>query len=104
MKTPLPRVTTRHPEPGKRGVNIDARKYTCMRAALLRVVPTAAPGVAFAELVELVRPLLPATAFPPGSALPWYVVTVKLDLEARGLLRRASVRGGQRLVRTRRRA
>ncbi len=99
MTETLQRVATLHPEPGKQGVRIDARKYEVMRRALLRVIPARAPGAAFGDLCDFVRPLLPDDVYGEGTSVPWYVVTVKLDLEARGVLRRLPGRGPQRLVR-----
>lgn len=94
-----PRIATLHPDPDKQGVDIDARKYTTMRRALLQVIPTRSPGIAFADLVDLVRPLLPTAVYDCEVSIAWYVVTVKLDLEARGLVARSHERGAQRLIR-----
>jgi hypothetical protein len=71
-----------------------------MRAALLAVVPRGGDGVRFSDLAALVRGRLPRTAF-RGASVPWYVATVKLDLEARGLLRRVPGSSPQRLLRGR---
>lgn len=93
------RVLTLHPDADKQGVRIAAAKYDATRKALLRVIPARAPGVAFADLPDLVRPLLPIAVFGRDPAVRWYVTTVKLDLEARGLVQRVPGRGPQRLVR-----
>ena len=91
------RVLTLHPS-GKQGVRIERVKYDAMVAALLAVTPATAPGVPFRGLADRVRPHLPAEVFPAGVSVSWYVTTVKLDLEARGALRR--LKGSpQRLVR-----
>ncbi|MCK5943792.1 MAG: hypothetical protein KAI24_17540 [Planctomycetes bacterium] len=97
-ETMTERILTEHPE-GKQGVNIERRKYDAMKRALLRVTPRRAPGVRFSELPRLVREHLPAAAFPPDASVSWYVTTVKLDLEARGLLERLPGSGPQRLMR-----
>lgn len=93
------RVLTRHPD-GKQGVCIERAKYDAMRAALLAVVPTEEPGVPFQGLGDRVRRRLPANVYTAEVSVSWYLTTVKLDLEARGVLRR--LKGSpQRLVRAR---
>lgn len=94
------RFQTIHPE-GKKGVAIDRAKYDAMREAILAVVPRSGDGVAFLGLAALVKPLLPESVFGKDASVTWYVTTVKLDLEARGLVRRADsgARGPQRLLR-----
>jgi hypothetical protein len=94
-------VSTRNPGAGKRAPRIDAVRYEAMRAALLKVVPGAGDGVPFASLPALVAGDLPKDVF-RGASIPWYVATVKLDLEARGLLRRVPGSRPQRLLRGRR--
>jgi hypothetical protein len=100
------RIETLHPA-GKKGVRIDKTKYEEMRRALLRVIPKRRSGVAFGDLSELVAEHLSDAVF-GGASLQWYVVTVKQDLEARGLIeqvegvrpqhvrRTQSARGGSR--------
>ena len=85
IRKQIEKVQTLHPA-GKRGVNIDRQKYESMRKALLRVIPKNARGVAFGDLPALVSPRLDRAAYPPEASVPWYLVTVKQDLEARGLI------------------
>ena len=92
------RVMTLHPE-GKQGVNIESVKYAEMRRALLRVIPTKEPGVPFSELVDRLEGVLDDGVYGPDVSRPWFVTTVKLDLEARGLIARVAGRGPQRLRR-----
>ena len=93
------RVLTLHPD-GKQGVRIERAKYDGMRAALLAVVPAEEPGVPFQGLADRVRQQLPADVYTAGVSVSWYLITVKLDLEARGVLRR--LKGSpQMLVRAR---
>ncbi|MFK7738754.1 MAG: hypothetical protein AB8H80_00420 [Planctomycetota bacterium] len=91
------RILTQHPS-GKDGVNIDRAKYEAMKQSLLAVIPPEAPGVAFKDLAMLVEPHLQGTAMAPDDSVMWYVTTVKLDLEARGLVARLPG-SPQRLVR-----
>ncbi|MEM1216632.1 MAG: hypothetical protein AAGJ82_13145 [Bacteroidota bacterium] len=77
------KILTLHPQ-GKKGVNISREKYNTTRTFLLETV--AAHGdISFDELNELAEEQLNATF---DGSIPWYVVTVKLDLEARQELER----------------
>lgn len=94
-------VPTRNPGAGKNGPRVDAARYEAMRAALLKVIPYGRDGVTFASLPSLVKKGLPRDVF-RGASVPWYVATVKLDLEARGLILRVPGSRPQRIVRRRR--
>lgn len=82
------RIQTLHPTPGKRGVNISRTKYEQVRSAILDAL---AGGVelTFTELAQTVEAQL-ADRF--DGSIPWYTVSVKLDLEARGVLERTESR------------
>lgn len=75
-------------QPGKT-YRVDAAKYADMRAAVLAVTPSDAPGIAVADLVAGVKPHLSPTLFPGGETAGWWVKCVQLDLEAKGILKRA---------------
>ena len=75
-------------QPGKT-YRVDAGKYAEMRAAVLAVTPDTQPGIAVADLIEAVKPYLSPTHFPGGETAGWWVKCVQLDLEAKGLLKRA---------------
>lgn len=85
-----------HPESAS---TMDARVYAAMREAILAVVPRAEPGALFKELPTAVARVVDPELFADRS-VSWYTTTVKLDLEARGLLKRVRGRGPQRLLRT----
>ncbi len=87
------RILTQHPEEGKQGVNIDRRKYELMRGEILTVIGTYGE-ITFTELVEAVNERL--TGKFDGS-ISWYLVTVKLDLEACGLTERIPEQKPQKL-------
>lgn len=78
------RILTLHPDPAKTGVNISLAKYEQMRGAIVDVLQRAGE-LSFTDLAEQVEQRF-AGRF-AGSVL-WYYTTVKLDLEARGLLER----------------
>ena len=75
--------------PGKPRL-VDARMYTAMRRAMLKALPPAEPGITLAELRQRLLPKLPATLFPGGAKAGWWLKTVQLDLEAKGLIIRSS--------------
>lgn len=92
-------IATKNPGKGKQGPRIDAERYDAMKIALLAVIPKTGDGVRFSDLEALVKKRLPKAAF-VGASIPWYATVVKLDLEARGLIRRVPGSSPQRLVRT----
>ena len=87
------RVMTLHPDSTKQGVNIDKGKYDQVSIAVILTIREN-PQISFQRLMDEVRKKLNGTF---AGSVPWYVTTVKLDLEARGVIRRAGGRGPQRL-------
>jgi hypothetical protein len=75
-------------QPGKT-YRVDADKFMAMRAAVMAVCPAAPPGMTPAEIIAAVGPHLPGDLFPGGEKAGWWVKSVQLDLEAKGLLKRA---------------
>lgn len=91
------KVLALHPE-GKQPTRIDRDKYEDMKRAMLAVIREAGRhGAGFSELPDAVQDRLDPEVF-AGASVMWYVTTVKLDLEARGLIERVPGRGRQRLV------
>ena len=76
-------IRTLHPEK-KQGVNISREKYEIIRKAILSTL-RAQKEMTFMKLSGAVEKQL-GSKF-DGSVL-WYVTTVKLDLEARGEIKR----------------
>lgn len=74
--------------PGKT-YRADRAKYEAMREALLAVLPSEAPGLTVPDAREALLPLLPDDLFPGGGTAGWWVKAVQLDLEAKGIIRRA---------------
>ena len=75
-------------QPGKI-YRVGAAKYAEMRKAVLAVTPSEAPGLTPAQIIEAVKPHLSEALFPGGETAGWWVKCVQLDLEAKGLLKRA---------------
>ena len=89
----MERITTLHPEQGKSGVNVSREKYDAIRAAILESVRDHGE-ITFKDLTQEVRRKLEGTF---EGSISWYVTTVKLDLEARGLIERVPGSRPQRL-------
>jgi hypothetical protein len=75
-------------QPGKT-YSVDAAKYTEMRKAVLTITPSDPPGMTPAQIIDAVKPHLSETLFPGGETAGWWVKCVQLDLEAKGVLKRA---------------
>ncbi len=86
------RIMTLHPA-GKSGVRISKDKYDLVRQAIEMVLQQQGE-VSFGLLTESVGALLNGRF---QGSIPWYVTTVKLDMEARGILERVPGSKPQRL-------
>ena len=75
-------------KPGK-SERVDRAKYQAMRKALLAALPDEAPGLTVPDAKEALLPLLPGDLFPQGATAGWWLKAVQLDLEAKGVIRRA---------------
>jgi hypothetical protein len=65
---------------------LNADKYTATRVALLAVLPRKAPGITQREMFEAAKAHLPAALFPKGAKAEWWIKSVQLDLEAKGIV------------------
>ena len=65
---------------------VDRAKYEAMKQAMLKVLPSDAPGLDQNQVREAVVPHLPGDLFPGGATAGWWAKTVQLDLEAKGVL------------------
>ena len=68
--------------------NVEATSYQAMRRAVLNVLPATPPGLTVADLLDEVLPHLPPDLFPAGARAGWWLKTVQLDLEAKGIIAR----------------
>lgn len=76
-------IRTLHPEK-KQGVNISRQKYEIIRQAILCVLE-AQKEITFMNLSRAVEKEVQGNF---DGSVTWYVTTVKLDLEARGTIKR----------------
>lgn len=98
MRAIARRVVARNPVKGKQPRSVSAEKYEVMRKALLKAIPRTRAGVKFMDLYDTIGSL-PWSKLPGGGTLSWFLMTVKLDLEARGLIERVPHSVPQRLRR-----
>ncbi len=76
------KILTLHPQ-GKQGVNISKSRYDEVRKAILQIVRDYGE-ITFTELMMTCEYMLMGKL--EGGSISWYTTTVKLDLEARGIL------------------
>ncbi|MEM6726981.1 MAG: hypothetical protein AAF618_00650 [Pseudomonadota bacterium] len=71
---------------------VDRAKYEAMRAAYLGALTDTAPGMTAAEAKAALLPHLHPGLFPGGATSGWWMKTVQLDLEAKGLVARSETK------------
>jgi len=79
------KILTLHPE-GKKGVNIDLGKYNLIKETIIDIVHSHGE-ISYQEMNKKANEEL---QYKFSGSIPWYVVTVKLDMEARGILERVT--------------
>jgi hypothetical protein len=87
------RILALHLDPKKQGVRIERQKYEAIKAAILAAIAEARE-LPFSQLTEAVEARL---IVPFDGSVGWYTTTVKLDLEARGLIERVPGKQPQHL-------
>lgn len=80
------KIRVENPNTPGRVENVDAAKYTAMKAAMLRVMSD--QGMTAKAIKEAAIPLLPEQTFPGGATAGWWQKCVQLDLEAKGVVMR----------------
>jgi len=83
MKKEEPKILTLHPQ-AKKGVNILQRRYDTICKFILDTIKKEGE-ISYADLDDLAVQQLSATF---DGSVSWYVVSVKLDLEARDIIER----------------
>ncbi|NIM93472.1 MAG: hypothetical protein GTO18_07155 [Anaerolineales bacterium] len=87
------RIMTLNPVPEKAGTNIDRAKYELIRESIINSIQES--GVlTFKQLQKEVHKDLDGRF---EGSISWYVTTVKLDLEARGIIERVPSSSPQQL-------
>ena len=86
------RILTLHPE-GKKGVNILKSRYDRVKDTLVSILEESGE-ITFQQLNDFAIEKLKGNF---DGKITWYVVSVKLDLEARGIIERIPKRSPQRV-------
>lgn len=90
------RIETKNPN-GANGVRISRQMYDEVKKAILDILPGKdSEGMLFKDLPKAVAKKVSKEVFADAS-VPWYTTVVKLDLEARGLIKRVPGSQPQRL-------
>ena len=71
---------------------VDAKMYSAMRQAMLKMLPRKAPGMTQTEMWQKLPTFAPKALFPDSGKIGWWMKTVQLDLEAKKLLVREMTR------------
>jgi len=87
------KIQTLHPDPSKQGVNIERTKYEAVKTAIVEILKSEGE-LSFRELMEIVGHKLSGRF---EGSIGWYYTTVKLDLEARGIIERVPNRKPQKI-------
>lgn len=85
------KIMTMHPQ-HKSGVNLDRNKYKLVKTAIIDTLGVERE-MTFQELTLSVEDCLDGFE----GSVPWYVTTIKLDLEARGMIERVPGKKPQHL-------
>jgi CheY-like chemotaxis protein len=86
-----------HPDPAKSAPRISKGKYETVKRAILGAISLSGKGIFFKDLPGKVASLIPGADLDRLGSVSWYTTTVKLDLEARGLIERIPGSRPQRL-------
>ena len=77
------RIMTLHPESDKVGVNIETQKYNQMKDTIISALEEKGE-LSFGELTQATKQELKGKF---DGSIGWYTTTVKLDLEARNVIK-----------------
>jgi len=93
------RIQLRNPDPTKKAPRMDRDTYAIVRKTALATLPAKEPGMTWTDFRDTVSARLLRTKGYDSKLNPWwYTHAVKLDLEARGEIKRVG-NSPQRLVR-----
>lgn len=77
--------------PGKTS-RVNAVKYEAMRNLVLDLLPSSPPGLTQNEFIKEVAKNAPQEHWPRGEKSAWWMKTVQLDLEAKGIIHRTKTK------------
>ena len=93
-------VQLRHPDPKKKNARMRKDSYAIAHRTALAVLPNKAPGIALKEFLDEMAARLPKVkGWDRSASASWYAMAIKLDMEARGEIKRVNIKPPQRIVR-----
>lgn len=87
------RILTLHPK-GKKGVKILQKRYKVVKNTILKVLEENGGEMYYQDVKVEAKKKLDSLF---DNKVPWYVVSVKLDLEARGIIDRVTKNSPHRI-------
>ena len=91
----------RHPDPRKKMPRMARDSYAIAHKTALAVLPKRAPGITLDEfLAEMATRLPKLKGWDRSASASWWAMAIKLDMEARGEVKRVNDKPPQRLVRS----
>lgn len=78
------KITTTHPRTGSQ-LNIAGEIYAPIKAAIIQSLK-GTKGKTFTELTEDVKKIMKKKMPAFKKSIPWYTISIRLDLETRGLV------------------
>ena len=95
-KSSKQKVTATHPK-SKREMKIDTAIYEPFNAAILQSLK-GSKGKTFTELTDSVTKIIKKKIPLFDKSIPWYTISIKLDLETRGRIE-SFIKEGKKLIR-----
>jgi hypothetical protein len=93
-------IQLRNPDRKKKMPRMAKDRYALMHRTALAVLPKKAPGITLKEfLEEMARRLPKVKGWDRSASASWYAMAIKLDMEARGELKRVNDKPPQRIAR-----
>ncbi|MEL7025832.1 MAG: hypothetical protein AAGO57_01200 [Pseudomonadota bacterium] len=71
---------------------VGREKFEAMKTALLHSLTSEPPGMSAAEMKAALLPHLPQALFPNGEKAGWWMKSVQLDQEAKGIIKRSNTK------------
>lgn len=85
------KTNTTHPRTGT-GMQIDSAIYKPVKAAILQCLK-GSPGKTFTELTDGVVSIIRKKMPDFKKSIPWYTITIRLDLETKGIVETFTQKG-----------
>jgi hypothetical protein len=89
--TATKKTATTHPRTGT-GMHIDSNIYDPFKAAILQSLK-GSTGITFTELTNAVTAIIRKKMPAFKKSIPWYTISIRLDLETKGLVETFTQKG-----------